>query len=89
VNTASWLRIAVQDEGPGLTDADKTKIFEKFTRLSAQPTAGESSTGLGLAISKELMKQMQGEIGYESEVGKGATFFIRLPLVRLLEGQEA
>jgi signal transduction histidine kinase len=80
-----WVCIAIQDEGPGLTDDDKAKIFEKFARLSAKPTAGESSTGLGLAISKELMQQMNGEIGCESEKGEGATFFLRLPSMPQME----
>lgn len=75
-----WARVEVQDEGQGLSEEDKIKVFEKFARLSATPTAGESSTGLGLAISKELMKQMHGEIGFQSSLGQGATFFIRLPL---------
>jgi signal transduction histidine kinase len=77
-----WACIEVHDEGQGLSEDDKTRVFERFAKLSAKPTAGESSTGLGLAISKELVKQMNGEIGVRSTFGQGATFFIRLPLVR-------
>jgi signal transduction histidine kinase len=74
-----YIRIAVRDEGPGLTDDDKAKLFGKFARLSAQPTGGEHSTGLGLSIVKKLVVQMGGDVGCESEYGKGAEFFILLP----------
>ncbi len=76
---AEKIRIDIRDEGPGLSDDDKTKVFEKFARLSAKPTGGESSTGLGLAICKELIRQMNGEIGVNSTLGRGATFYIMLP----------
>ena len=71
--------IAVQDQGPGLSEKDQSKLFQKFTRLSAQPTGGESSTGLGLAIVKRLAEAMCGSVECESEFGHGATFTLRLP----------
>jgi signal transduction histidine kinase len=71
--------IEVQDEGPGLSDEDKTKLFGKFARLSARPTGGEHSTGLGLSIVKKFVEAMNGEIRCTSELGKGATFTIILP----------
>ena len=74
------LRLDIQDEGPGLTDEDKNKLFGKFVRLSARPTGGEHSTGLGLSIVKKLVEAMNGEIWCVSEQGKGATFSVRLPL---------
>ncbi len=70
---------SVQDEGQGLTEEDKTKLFGKFARLSAQPTGGEHSTGLGLSIVKRMVDAMQGRVWCESEAGKGATFFVELP----------
>jgi signal transduction histidine kinase len=73
-------RIEVQDEGPGLTDADKDKLFGHFARLSAQPTGGEHSTGLGLSIVKKMVEAMNGKVWCESEVGKGATFIVDLPI---------
>lgn len=73
------VQFLVQDEGPGLTSADRAKVFQKFAKLSAQPTGGESSTGLGLAISKSLAEKLQGSIWVESEPGEGATFFLELP----------
>ncbi len=74
-----FIRIEIQDEGPGLTDEDKQKMFGKFTRLSAKPTGGEHSTGLGLSIVKKMVEGMNGKVWVESELGKGATFIVLLP----------
>lgn len=72
--------IAVRDEGQGLSEEDKWRAFGKFQRLSARPTAGESSTGLGLSIAKQLVELHGGTIWVESEgKGKGATFFVKVP----------
>lgn len=74
---------AVKDEGQGLTEDDKAKLFGKFQRLSAKPTGNESSTGLGLAIVKNLVELHGGRIWAESEgKGKGATFFVQIPISR-------
>ncbi len=70
---------AVRDEGPGLTDDDKSRLFQKFVRLSAKPTGGESSSGLGLAISKKFVEEMNGRIWCESRFGDGATFGVEFP----------
>ncbi len=70
----------VKDEGPGLSEDDKKKLFGKYARLSAKPTGGEHSTGLGLSIVKKLAEAMQGNVWCESELGQGATFFLELPL---------
>ncbi|MEQ9007978.1 MAG: ATP-binding protein, partial [Ekhidna sp.] len=52
----------------------------KFQRLSARPTAGESSTGLGLSIVKTLVNLLRGTITLESDEGKGATFTVTIPV---------
>lgn len=70
---------SIRDQGPGFTAEDKQKLFEKFARLSAQPTAGESSTGLGLSIVKRLCELLAGDIHCESEPGEGTTFTVTLP----------
>ena len=74
----AWLE--VRDEGPGLTETDKKRVFGKFQKLSAQPTGNESSTGLGLSIAKGLVELHGGRIWAESEAGRGASFFIAIPL---------
>lgn len=75
--------ILVKDEGPGLSDEDKSRVFGKFARLSAQPTAGEHSSGLGLSIVKRVVEAMNGRVWCESEFGdglpSGATFVVELP----------
>ena len=66
----------VKDEGPGLSDDDKKKLFGKYQKLSAKPTGNETSTGLGLSIVKKFVEAMQGEIWCESTAGEGASFFV-------------
>jgi signal transduction histidine kinase len=69
----------VQDQGAGLTEADHARLFQKFTKLSARPTGGESSTGLGLSIVRMLAEMMRGSVECRSKPGEGATFILRLP----------
>lgn len=71
---------SVRDEGPGLTDDDKKRLFGKFQKLSARPTAGESSTGLGLSIAKSIVELHGGHIWAESQLGQGSTFHVELPI---------
>lgn len=75
-----YVRVEVQDEGPGISAEDKAKLFGKFARLTAQPTAGEHSTGLGLSIVKKLVEAMYGRVWCESKLGKGATFIAEFPV---------
>ena len=79
LEAGQWTRIAVRDQGPGLTKKDMEKLFEKFQRLSAQPTQGEASTGLGLYIVKKITEQMGGRVWCESEPGRGAEFILEFP----------
>ncbi len=71
--------IVVDDDGPGFTKEDLSRLYQKFSRLSAQPTAGEPSSGLGLSIVKRLVDTMNGSIICESEEGRGARFEVNLP----------
>ncbi len=66
--------VAVSDTGPGFSEDDATKIFQRYTRLSAQPTGGEPSTGLGLFIVKKMMTAMGGSV--ELKAGPGAVFHL-------------
>jgi len=73
------IRCEVQDQGPGLNENDKKKLFGKFSRLSARPTGGEHSTGLGLFIVKKLIDALHGDVWCETEEGKGACFILEFP----------
>lgn len=80
---AEQTEIAVIDQGPGISEADQTRLFRKFARLSAKPTGGENSTGLGLSIVKRLVEAQDGRIHCESEPGAGATFVVTLPRAKV------
>jgi signal transduction histidine kinase/DNA-binding NarL/FixJ family response regulator len=72
--------IRVADEGAGLSPEDLGRLFGRFQRLSAKPTAGESSTGLGLSIVKRIIDMHGGEVAANSDgPGQGSTFTIFLP----------
>jgi signal transduction histidine kinase len=74
---------AVQDEGPGLSAEDQARLFQPGERLSAQPSAGESSSGYGLAIAKRFCDQLGGDLRCASAPGRGATFSLWLPAGRV------
>ena len=69
----------VQDEGPGISEKDHSRLFQDFARLSARPTGGEKSTGLGLAIARRMVEAHGGQIGVDSVPGHGATFWFNIP----------
>ncbi len=71
------VHLIVKDEGPGISEEDQKRLYQKFQRLSAKPTAGESSTGLGLSIVKALTEKMGGSIRCESK-GEGTKFIVSL-----------
>ena len=70
------IRLEIGDEGPGITEEDKPHLFQKFRKLNARPTDGESSTGLGLSIVKKYVEAMHGKVWCESEFGQGAKFIV-------------
>lgn len=72
----------IKDEGPGFTAQDRKRMFDRFGRLSAQPTGNESSTGMGLFIVKQLIDSMGGQIRLDSSPGHGSTFYVELPADR-------
>lgn len=77
------IHISVIDQGQGLSTQDMKNLFQKYHRLTAQPTGGESSKGLGLYIAKKLIRGIGGDIVAESAGrDQGATFTIQLPMVR-------
>ncbi|BDD12716.1 hypothetical protein FUAX_51480 (plasmid) [Fulvitalea axinellae] len=75
--------LEIRDQGPGISDHDKKQLFMKYKRLSAKPTAGESSTGLGLSIVKKYVEAMGGQVWCESEIKQGATFFVAFAICEL------
>lgn len=77
--TGDYYSIQVKDQGPGFSNQDKTFLFQKFKKLSARPTAGESSNGLGLAIVKILVDRLDGQIELRSEDRLGSEFIVRFP----------
>ncbi|ACB74767.1 sensor histidine kinase [Opitutus terrae] len=73
-------RLVVRDEGPGLTCDDYPRLFQKYQRLSARPTCGETSTGLGLFIVHQLVTLHGGRVRAESDgPGRGSRFVVTLP----------
>ena len=69
----------VRDEGPGLSQEDQAKLFQRGVQLTPKPTGGESSAGYGLAVAKEFIERLGGTIWCESVLGQGACFSFRLP----------
>jgi signal transduction histidine kinase/Tfp pilus assembly protein PilF len=75
----SW-QLNVYDEGPGFTEADKSKLFQLFGRLSARPTGGETSTGVGLYSVKMLTMRLKGSIVLDETYTNGAGFICTFPI---------
>jgi signal transduction histidine kinase len=76
--------IRIVDQGPGLSPEDLGRLFGRFQRLSAKPTAGESSTGLGLSIVKRIIDMHGGHVTADSAgPGQGSTFTVTLPATEL------
>ena len=78
-NDARW-RIAVSDDGIGIESAHLSRVFERFYRVDSGRSREMGGTGLGLAIVKHLTQAMRGRVGVESELGKGSTFWIEMPV---------
>jgi signal transduction histidine kinase len=78
-STFQSVNICVCDQGPGFSAEDHKYVYQRFKKLSARPTGGESSTGLGLAIVKHLVEQLNGKITLISNPNEGATFSVELP----------
>lgn len=73
------LVIEVEDQGPGLSEADQALIFERFKQLEAGSVRAHKGQGLGLAVVKALTDLLNGQILVESQPGHGSKFICRLP----------
>ncbi len=73
------ITVCVRDQGPGIPEGERGKLFQDFGRTSVRPTGGEQSTGLGLAICKKIIEAHQGSIHAANEPDGGCTFKFSLP----------
>ncbi len=76
----SSLKISISDQGHGIAQEQREKLFEKFQQLDSSDSRLKGGTGLGLALSKEIVEKHKGRMGFESSVGKGSTFWFEIPL---------
>ena len=74
------VRVSIRDQGIGISEEFKPKIFQKFAQADASDSRKVSGTGLGLNICKNLIEGMKGSISFKSKKGEGTVFFFDLPL---------
>jgi PAS domain S-box-containing protein len=84
-HSPTGVRVAVADNGPGIPEAFRPQIFEKFAQADSSDTRQKQGTGLGLSISKAIIEKCDGLIGFTSETGVGTTFYVDLPEWRSAE----
>ena len=74
------VEVSVSDRGPGLSDADQAKIFERFYRAdTSRVRSGDEGSGLGLSIVDAVMRAHGGQVSVSSKLGEGATFTLTFP----------
>jgi signal transduction histidine kinase len=73
------LRVEVQDDGIGMSEADQAQLFVRFRQLSTGVTKAYEGTGIGLALVKQIVEAQGGRVGVRSEPGKGSVFWAEWP----------
>lgn len=84
-----WLKVLVEDNGPGIPAADLERIFERFYRVEKTRSRDYGGTGLGLPIARRVIEAHGGQIGLESIVGEGTRAWFTLPVAVMKKGGEA
>jgi PAS domain S-box-containing protein len=89
VKSGRHVRISVRDRGAGIPMEFHDRIFQKFSQADGSDARNRSGTGLGLSICKAIVEQMDGRIGFDTEMGKGTTFYFELPVDDQAAGKPA
>lgn len=82
--STDFLRVSVQDNGPGIAIEKQKQLFKPFSRLGAE-SLGIEGTGIGLIIAKKIIEEMGGSIGFESHVGEGCIFWVDIPTSKAVD----
>lgn len=85
--SGEWLEVAVSDKGVGIDPEDQARIFQKFERVKNELSRSEGGSGLGLFLAHQLAEAHHGEIRIKSQVGKGSTFTLVLPIAPASNGE--
>src|SRR5205814_7258276 len=72
-------RVEVRDEGPGIPDEFRKRIFQKFSQADSSDARLKGGTGLGLSISRAIVERLGGQIGFDTQMGAGTTFYFEFP----------
>jgi signal transduction histidine kinase len=86
-STSDSLTFAIRDSGIGIQKEDMKRLFEKFYRGTNREALAQRGTGLGLAIVRSIAERHGGRVWVESELGKGSTFYLLIPLTQPKETQ--
>ncbi len=83
------IRIAVADRGPGIPEAFRGRVFEKFAQADSSDSRRLAGTGLGLAIVKKIVEHLDGTVSFDTETGLGTTFHVDLPAWQAVDNAAA
>lgn len=78
-SVAGAIQVSVKDEGPGVPESERSRLFQEFAKLSNKPTGGETSSGLGLWICQKVIEAQKGSVGADFPPDGGSVFWVRLP----------